>query len=332
VSPTDSSGAPADDTAGRGGRRSAAWAQFGERGSSVMLRVMVWISLRLGRRPARAVLLGIAGYFLVFAPKARRASAAFLTRALGRPPTWRERFRHIHTFASTIHDRVFLLNDRADLFDLELRGVEHIEAALAQGRGALLMGAHFGSFEVLRAAGRLRGRLSIALLMYPDNARKINAALHAINPAAEQEIIALGRADSMLRVNQALDAGSVVGILADRAVRDDAIAHRRFLGADAPWPLGPLRMAVLLKRPVLFVAGIYRGGSRYTITFEPLPDLTGAGRQQRAEAVQRSLDRYVELLEQHCREAPDNWFNFFDFWDSGSRGGAASTAPCPPPP
>lgn len=317
---------PVDDAAGRGARRQAAWAQFGERGSSVMLRVMVWISLRLGRRAARVVLLGIAAYFMAFAPQARRASAAFLSRALGRPPSWRERFRHIHTFAATIHDRVFLLNDRTELFDIELRGVEHIEAALEQGRGALLLGAHFGSFEVLRAAGRLRGRLSIALLMYPDNARKINAVLNAINPAAEQEIIALGRPDSMLRVSQALDAGSVVGILADRSVHDDAIVRRPFLGADAPWPLGPLRMAALLKRPVLFVAGIYRGGKRYTVTFEPLPGLADVARPQRAAAVQRSLDRYVELLEQHCREAPDNWFNFFDFWHGDPSGGAASNA------
>ncbi len=326
MSSADRSGTPVEGGARGSHARRAAWAQFGERGNDLMLRVMVWISLRLGRRPARWVLLGIAAYYLAFAPKARRASAAYLSRALGRAPRWRERFRHIHSFAATIHDRVFLLNDRADLFDIELRGVEHIEAALKQGRGALLIGAHFGSFEVLRAAGRLRGRLSIALLMYPDNARKINAALHAINPAAEHEIIALGRPDSMLRVSQALDAGGVVGILADRSVHDDATARRPFLGADAAWPLGPLRMAALLKRPVLLMAGIYRGGNRYTITFEPLPELTGVARAQRAGAVERSLDRYVQWLEQLCHDAPDNWFNFFDFWDAGASRGSSAAA------
>lgn len=320
---TDTSAANSD--AANGGQR-AAWARDGERGNQLLLRVMTWISLRLGRRPARLVLLGIAAYFLAFAPQARRASAAYLRRALGRAPTWRERFRHIHTFASTIHDRVFLLNDRADLFDIELRGAEHIEAVIDGGRGALLLGAHFGSFEVLRAMGKLRGELSIALLMYPDNARKINAALHAINPAAEQEIIALGRPDSMLRVSNALDAGSLVGILADRSLHDDAVASRPFLGADASWPLGPLRIAALVRRPVLFMAGIYRGGNRYAITFAPLADFTDVDRTQRAGAVDAALDRYVQLLEQNCRAAPDNWFNFFDFWNTAADRGRAPGA------
>ncbi|MDE2567223.1 MAG: acyl-CoA synthetase, partial [Burkholderiales bacterium] len=71
----------------------------------------------------------------------RRHSRRYLARVLGRPPRWRERFAHIHAFASTVHDRVFLLNDRSDLFDIQVRGGESIEAALAGGRGALLLGA-----------------------------------------------------------------------------------------------------------------------------------------------------------------------------------------------
>jgi predicted LPLAT superfamily acyltransferase len=49
-----------------------------------MLRVMTWISLRLGRAPARFVLAGISLYFLLFAPAAKAASRAYLRRALGR--------------------------------------------------------------------------------------------------------------------------------------------------------------------------------------------------------------------------------------------------------
>jgi hypothetical protein len=55
-----------------------------------MLRVMTWISLRLGRRAGRVVLHLIAAYFLLFAPASRRASGNYLRRALGRPPHWRD--------------------------------------------------------------------------------------------------------------------------------------------------------------------------------------------------------------------------------------------------
>ncbi len=316
LAPAGTGDAPADSLR-------ATWTRDGERSNATMLRVMTWISLRLGRRPARLVLLGIAAYFLAGAPRARRASLAYLTRVLGRRPTWRERFGHIHAFASTIHDRVFLLNDRADLFDIRIVGAEHIEAAVAQGRGALLLGAHFGSFEVLRTAGRRRGLRSLSLLMYPDNARKINAALHAINPAAEQDIIALGRPDSMLRVSNTLDAGGIVGILADRSLHDDAVARRAFLGADAAWPLGPLRIAALVRRPVLFMAGVYRGGNHYDVVFRPLADFSDVPRSERAHAMDAALDRYVALLEESCRAAPDNWFNFFDFWGAAAAAGKA---------
>lgn len=294
--------------------RPASWTRDRERSSVFMLRLMSWISLRLGRRPARVVLLGICAYFLACAPRARRASGAYLERVLGRRPRWHERFAHIHSFASTIHDRVFLLHERADLFDIRARGTEHVEAAIARGRGVLLLGAHFGSFEVLRAVGQLRPGLRVSLLMYPDNARKINAALRAINPRAQQDVIALGRPDSMLRVSDALDAGGIVGILADRSLHDDATARRSFLGAEAAWPLGPLRMAALLRRPVLFMAGMYRGDNRYEVVFEPLADFSELRRGARPAALDTALDDYVRLLEGHCRAAPFNWFNFFDFW------------------
>ncbi len=292
----------------------AAWARDGERSSPMMLRLMTWISLRLGRRLARGVLVGVAAYFVLFAPRARQASRRYLRRALGREPGWLDGFRHVFSFAATVHDRVYLLNDRHDLFDIRAHGLEHIEAVLSSGRGAFLLGAHFGSFEVMRALARRRGGLEVSLLMYEDNAHKINAALSAINPAAAQDIIPLGRVDSMLRLQERLDAGAVVGMLGDRSLRDAAAATLPFLGAPAPWPRGPLRLAALLRRPVLFMAGTYLGGNRYEIHFQPLADFTDTPRGERDAALDAALAAYVAQLETHCLAAPYNWFNFYDFW------------------
>ena len=294
----------------------ADWAHTPERGNLFLLRIMVWISMRLGRRAGRVVLHLIAGYFLLFAPTSRRASEKYLRRALGRPPRWRDRYRHFFTFAATIHDRIYLVNRHFDLFEFEVHGEEALRRLLAGGRGLFLMGAHLGSFEVIRAIGWKYADLRVAMVMHQGNAQKIIATLAAINPQATQDIIAMGRVDSMLKVQESLEAGSVVGMLADRTPGGEALQAVQILGADANLPIGPFRMAALLQRPVVFMTGLYLGGNRYSVHFEALADFSAIARDQRDAAVAAAITRYAALLDQYCRKAPYNWFNFFDFWQT----------------
>jgi len=313
------------------------WAKREERSNLTLLRVMAWLSLRFGRRSGRVVLRAIAAYFVLFSPLARRASRDYLRRALGRPATWRDLYRHVFTFASTIHDRLYLLNDRFDLFDIRVDGETLVDDALAGGRGAFLIGAHLGSFEAIRAIGRTQPRLRVAVTMYEDNARNINAILAAVNPAAKPDVIPLGRVDAMLKVRESLDRNTMIGILADRSLLRDASSTRRlpFLGASAAFPSGPLHMAAMLRRPVIFMTALYRDDNRYDIHFEKLADFTDVPRDARASEVQAALARYVALVERYCVAAPYNWFNFFDFWqnadarhlDDASARGLAQSGP-----
>ena len=296
----------------------ADWKQRPERSNMFWLRVMTWISLRLGRDASRVVLFGIAAYFLAFAPTARRMSRSYLQRALKLRSLadvgWRPLFRHFLSFASVIHDRVYLINDRYELFDIRIHNQALIDSIVADGRGVFLIGAHLGSFEVLRAIGRKQPGLHIAMAMYEENARKINAALAAINPNAQQGIIALGHIDSMIQVNTLLAQGSVVGMLGDRSLGNDDTRQVDFLGDPAALPLGPFRMAAIMKCPALFMTGLYRGGNRYDIHFEALADFSAVAPRGRTLAVEAAMKRYAALMEQYCHQAPYNWFNFFDFW------------------
>ena len=280
----------------------------------LMLRVMAWISLRLGRRAARSVLHLITVYFLLFAPASRRTSRAYLKRALDRSVHWRDLYRHFFTFAATIHDRIYLINRRFDLFDFEVYGADMLDRLLTDGRGLFLIGAHLGSFEVIHAIGKRNPCLRVAMLMHEENAQKINSMLAAINSESVQDIIGLGHIDSMLRVQERLDDGCVVGMLADRTPGSDTLYPVQILGDEACLPAGPFRMAALLRRPVIFMTGLYMGGNRYAIHFDHLADFSNVASGGREAAMQAALKRYAELLDQYCRKAPYNWFNFFDFW------------------
>ena len=286
-----------------------------------MLRIMTWISLRLGRPAGRVVLHLIAAYFLLFAPDSRSASRDYLSRVLGRPVRLSDVYRHIFTFAATIHDRVYLLNNRFDLFDIEVSGDDMVTELLSQRRGLFLIGAHMGSFEVMRALGRQHAGLDVAMAMYEGNARKVNQMLSAISPLAQQDVIGLGQVDSMLKISARLDRGTAVGMLADRRFGGDVMRTMPFLGGQADLPLGPFRMAAVLRRPVVFMTGLYLGGKRYRIHFEPLADFSELKTGERQQAIGEAMTRYVDLLEKHCRQTPYNWFNFFPFWHADAAAG-----------
>jgi predicted LPLAT superfamily acyltransferase len=319
---------PSPPLAAQGSHAVAEWRRRPERGSRIALRIMAFLSLHLGRTAARAFLYLIAGYFFVFAPRERRCMRDYLRRALGREPQARDRFRQIMTFATCIHDRIYLLAERYQLFEISLQGEALMNEVVAAGGGAILMGAHMGSFEVLRWIGERRSGLGLAMAMYEDNAHKVNAMLAALAPRNPPEIIALGRIDAMLRIRARLDQGALVGMLPDRSFGEQGLLPVTFLGATAYLPTGPMRAAAMLRRRVIFMLGLYRGGNRYHLVFEPLADFSATPSGQRQAAIEAAVTRYAALLEQYCRSDPYNWFNFFDFWRSPA---SASAPPAPQP-
>ena len=296
------------------------WASAPERSNRITLRVMAWIAVHLGRRIARLVLHPITLYFLCFAPAARRHSGRYLERVFGRKPTLADRYRHVHAFASTVLDRIYFVRGAMHEFDVQLTGAELVDDTLAEGRGAFLLGAHIGSFEALHAVGVSRPGLRVAMVMYPDNARLIHGVLQSVAPEFKLGIIPIGRAGSTLAIRDWLDGGGLAGLLGDRFLPSDpsragSIALP-FLGRTAFFTDGPLRLAQLLRRRVIFMVGLYRGGRHYDVRFDTLADFSERvdDAAERERLVHSALRAYVARMEALVREEPSNWFNFHDFW------------------
>jgi predicted LPLAT superfamily acyltransferase len=304
------------------------WTQAPERSNMLALRFICFMALVCGRHVTRLLLPPISLYFLLFAPVPRRQIKRYLFRAIGPHAGWIDGYRLLHAFSSTVLDRVYFLRGRMDLFKLTIEGNVPLETEAAEGRGAFLLGAHVGSFEVMGACKHQTQQhdLRLAMLMYPDNAQRITAILNNIAvPQMRPHVIALGRPHSMLALRDWLDGGGLGGMLADRTLpgSEEQPSHHRgnnivlpFLGQPATFNDGPFRLAALLRRKVFFMAGLYGGGARYDVRFDPLADFAEptADAADRERRIRAAVEAYVARLEALCRAYPYNWFNFHDFW------------------
>lgn len=294
----------------------AAWLQQAERSNVWTLRLMIWLTLKLGRPLTRLLLYPICLYFVLFSMRARRASRRYLERALARRVGWKEIFLHYLTFASTIHDRIFLLTGHYQDFQVNVHGADALKETLARGQGCLMVGAHLGSFEILRALGDRDAGVVLNILAHHGNAAKTVQVFQALNPDLLPRIIQVGMPDTVLKVQECLERGEVVALLGDRMLDSDKAAQCDFFGHRAAFPEGPILLASILKVPVVLCFGLYRGGKAYDIHFEVLAETIHIDRRQRSAAAQQWMQRYAARLEHYCRQAPYNWFNFYDFWVS----------------
>ena len=293
---------------------SDAWQTQEERGSSGLVRLIAWIALNIGHSAGHLLLYPISLYFLIFSVRARRASAEYLRRVLGRAPGIVDLFRHYFCFASTILDRAYFLMGRFAPYDIRIHGEEVLENIHRKGQGGILMGSHIGSFEVLRCLASGRDWLDLKVMMYPENSQRIGQIIHELNPKYTEDIIALGQPSSVMRAYECIAAGGFVGILADRNTKGGKHVTIPFLGRDADFPLGPMMLAAVAKCPVVTFFAIYRGGRRYDIYFEELCGQAPENYRADPAALTALVTKFAGLMEVRCREAPYNWFNFFEFW------------------
>lgn len=319
------SDAPAGEAAREGEARAgsgrAGWTDVGEQGSVLAIRAAVFVATVLGRTFGRVIARVVAFYYWLFAAKARRSARDFLRRVHGREPTRGEVYRQILRFTETTLDAFFLVSGKTHHFRVTTNGDEHLAALRDGKRGAILLGAHLGSFYAMRAQSEVES-LPLYAVVYTKNARRINEALEQIDPGKNAKLLQMGEGiDFMLRIKELIEGGAIVAILADRVPPnagdggDARTVGVELLGGTARLPTGPYLLASMLKCPVYMTFGLYRGGRRYDLYCEPFAESIELPRKERQAALARYAQQYATRLEHFCKLAPDNWFNFYDFWE-----------------
>ena len=287
------------------------WKAKAERGSAGLMHLIAWLARAAGRPLCRALLYPIVSYFVVTDRTCRQASREFLSVVMGRRAGLVDVFGHVYCFAATLLDRVYMAAGDFDRFHVTVVGDPLVQKALESGKGCVLLGSHLGSFDLMTMKNKVLHDRPVTLLMHFDDRARVRR-IAGIDDS-KLSVIPLGRFDSYLRAYEVLQKGGIVVALADRS-ENAATLDCEFFGRAALFPVGPHALAARAGATVLMGFGLYEGGSRYRIEFVEFGPPAASG--SRGPALQPAIDRYARLLEQYARRYPQNWFNFYPYWQA----------------
>jgi len=307
------------------------WSQIAERGSLWGMRFTAWSYRWLGRHVCGALVHAIVAYFFLTDRKGRRASVAYLRRvyatpegraALGRPPGRWQSFLHYREFALSIVDRIGIWFGHVDDFSYEMLGEEHLDRLAEQGRGAILVGAHLGSFDALRLLAE-RKKSIVNVLMFTANAERINTLFRELSPDMDARVIRVDptSVESVFEIRECLRRGELVAILGDRVEPGEQSRAVRIplLGDPVELSQAPYLLAALLGCPVLMILAFRERSRSYAVFAEVLAERVRSPRGEREQGANEVLARYAARLEHYCKRYPLQWFNFFDYWQDEAR-------------
>jgi KDO2-lipid IV(A) lauroyltransferase len=193
-------------------------------------------------------------------------------------------------------------------------GLEHVDAALTRGRGAILVGAHLGPYELGAACLAARGYPASGVV--EDLAPDVMKALSTIRQTTGLQLIGLKKA--IVGISTALGENRAVLLAADRVV------GRRSSGVELPFasgrrsvPTGPASFAIKSGAPII-IASIVRTkkwtGARYAISLEPPIFAEGEGKAEQDRLTRRVTERLAAIVAEHA----DEWFVFQPQWRATS--------------
>jgi len=192
-------------------------------------------------------------------------------------------------------------------------GTEHLLAARDAGRGAILLTAHVGNFEIggffLGAIG-----LKVAVVYLPDPSPVVERDRTAARDRLGIRSLPLTSELSPVKILRSLEEGYFVAIQGDRDYGGNG-RTLPFLGREVSFPVGPFRIAAAARVPILPVFVLREEGGTYRTRVEAPIRVEAASRGEREEAETAAMTAFVSILERTVREYGEQWYTFSRFWE-----------------
>jgi KDO2-lipid IV(A) lauroyltransferase len=190
-----------------------------------------------------------------------------------------------------------------------------LDEALAGGNGAILVSPHLGNWE-LGGLGLADLGYKVNVLTFREPDEKVNELREMVRRERGIGFIYVERNDSsplaIIEAVNALRRNEVLALLGDRDGSSNTI-DMEFFGRRTPIPVGAAYLSLASGAPVIPVFVPLENGRYSTLMADAISFQGGHGRH--AAAIRQGVQRLVDAFERSIRRYPDQWYNFFDFWE-----------------
>ncbi len=270
-----------------------------------------------------AALTGRCAFYLM--PRRRRIAYENYGQVLGVPwndPLAKRTARHAFgNYFKMIADFILMYSLSPEEIRRMVRpeGIEHIDRALAGGKGAIVVTAHIGNWDMLAAASAVYG-YPISAVVNELRAGGINDLVVSSRKRIGMGIIPL--AGSLRNIFKALARNELVALASDLYSGDRGVSVT-FFNRPATLPAGPAAIALKTGVPIIPVWLRRRPDNLYVAEVEAPLEVSRTG--DTAHDIQVTTERIVQFFERIIRREPDQWLVFLPVWRNEQR-------PATPPP
>ena len=199
--------------------------------------------------------------------------------------------------------KLYTMNTKSiDKVVSESEGIERLDKVLSKGRGAIVMGFHFGNWELLGLYLKSRGfdGALVARRIYFHKYDKLLAGLRA-----RYEARTIYRDESPKKMLRELKNGKILGIVPDQDVDSIDGVFVDFFGKPAYTPKAPVKMAMAAKTKIVPVFVVRKKDDTHKLIVEEPIDPSVGGTSE--EDVKYYTQQWTNVLEKYVRQYPEQW-------------------------
>ena len=248
-------------------------------------------------------------YYYLFSPT-KKYLLSFYQNSLGKSLSESKKLArtNYYIFGQTLVDRFAFLMGKGDKFKHEHLGGEHLKQLVENGNGGILISGHVGNWEL--AGNLMKGQYNakINVVMYQAEAEKLADFFESATGGVDFNIIPIKNDFShIISIHSALKRNEFICLHADRNMPGAKTIEIDFFGKEAKFPLGPFQLCSKFDAPVCFVFNVKTDKYFYSLS-STAPINTKLSAEDFAK-------EYVKVFEEKCTKYPEQWFNFYDFYE-----------------